>query len=273
MINNNNNNNNRSIGVIDSGIGGLSVVKELQLLLPYENIIYFGDNKNVPYGNKTVGEITSLTKRMIDFLISKDVKVIAIACNTISSIIELFSMDYDIKIIGIINPVIDTISKSTDKDAVGLIATCFTVNTHCYNKALLKVNSKINIISEGSAELAEIIDSSDYKSEDVKFVVKNHIASILTKENVDTIILGCTHYPLIMDIFKECYPNINFINPALQQCAELNQYLLENNIINNDKTNGSFEIYTTGDIKKYEKGVDLLSLKKPDNIIRYIEEN
>lgn len=263
-------NNNSSIGVIDSGVGGLTVVKQLQTILPYENIIYFGDNINVPYGNKTVEEIKGLTKRMIDFLISKDVKLIAVACNTISSIVELFSMDYDIKIIGIINPVIDTVSKSTDKDAVGLIATCFTVNTQCYNKALLSVNSKIKIISKGSENLAKIVDSFDYKPEDLKCIVKDHITPIITKENVDTIILGCTHYPIIMDIFKECYPNINFINPALQQCAELKQNLSEKNMLNNNRTNGVFQIYTTGDSKKYEKGVNLLELKKPDKIINYI---
>lgn len=255
---------NSAIGVMDSGVGGLTTVKELQKLLPKENLIYFGDNKNVPYGNKTQEEIITLTRRMIEFLISQDVKVIAVACNTISTIIDVISKDYDVKIIKVIDPVVDNIKNTLKKDKVGLIATNFTVNSGYYDRML----EDIKVYGKGSAELAAIVDSGNIDREEVKGIIKGHVDKIVEAGNVDTVILGCTHYPILKDLFQECYPDINFINPALQQAEAIKDYLIEKDLIKEDDDK-YFKVYTTGDEDKYHIIMDMLDLEMPEEIIQY----
>ncbi|GAA0728511.1 glutamate racemase [Clostridium malenominatum] len=255
---------NSPIGVLDSGVGGLTTVKELQLLLPKENILYFGDNKNVPYGNKSEEEIVSLTRRMIEFLITQNVKVIGVACNTISTIIDQISGDYDVKIIKVIDPVVDNIKNTLRKEKVGLIATNFTVNSGYYDKML----GDIKVYGKGSGELAAIVDSGKIDRAEVKDIVKIHIDSILESEKVDTVILGCTHYPIVKDIFEECYPEINFINPAFQQADAIKNYLEEKDLIKEEKGK-IFKVYTSGDEEKYHVIMDMLNLELPEAIIQY----
>ncbi|WP_027623614.1 glutamate racemase [Clostridium lundense] len=255
---------NSAIGVMDSGVGGLTTVKELQKLLPKENLIYFGDNKNVPYGNKSEEEIIALTRRMIEFLISQDVKVIAVACNTISTIIDEISKDYDIKIIKVIDPVVDNIKNTLKKDKVGLIATNFTVNSGYYDKML----GNIRVFGKGSAELAAIVDSGKIDREEVKRIIKLHVDKIIEAGHVDTIILGCTHYPILKDLFQECYPDINFINPAFQQAEAIKDYLKEKELIN-EVEDKYFKIFTSGDKDKYDVIMEMLDLEGPKEIIQY----
>ena len=257
---------NSAIGVMDSGVGGLTTVKELQKLLPKENIIYFGDNKNVPYGNKTQEEIIALTRRMIEFLISEDVKVIAVACNTISTIIDMISKDYDVKIIKVIDPVVDNIKNTLKKDKVGLIATNFTVNSGYYDKML----GDIKVFGRGSSELAAIVDSGKIDKEQVKKIIKGHIDKIIEAGNVDTIILGCTHYPILMDLFQECYPNINFINPAFQQAEAIKNYLREEGLLK-EEGDKYFKIYTSGSQDQYHSIMNMLKLQLPQEIIQHRE--
>ncbi|MEW9094522.1 MAG: glutamate racemase [Clostridiaceae bacterium] len=255
---------NSPIGVLDSGVGGLTTVKELQRLLPKENIIYFGDNKNVPYGNKSQEEIISLTRRMIEFLISQNVKVIGVACNTISTIIDLISDDYNVKIIKVIDPVVDNIRNALKKEKVGLIATNFTVNSGYYDKML----GDIKVYGKGSGELAAIVDSGKIDRTEVKEIIRTHVNSILEKESVDTVILGCTHYPIVKDIFEECYPEINFINPAFQQAEAMKEYLEEKQWLKEEESK-TFKVYTTGDEDKYHTIMDMLQLELPQEIIQY----
>lgn len=256
---------NSAIGVMDSGVGGLTTVKELQKLLPKENLIYFGDNKNVPYGNKSQEEIIALTRRMIEFLISQDVKVIAVACNTISTIIDEVSKDYDIKIIKVIDPVVDNIKNTLKKDKVGLIATNFTVNSGYYDKML----GSIKVFGKGSGELAAIVDSGKIDREEVKEIIKSHVDKIIESGHVDTIILGCTHYPILKDLFQECYPDINFINPAFQQAEAIKDYLKEKELVKEEQEDKYFKIYTSGDKDKYDIIMNMLDLQGPKEIIQY----
>ncbi|WP_278524405.1 glutamate racemase [Clostridium cochlearium] len=252
-----------AIGVLDSGVGGLTTVKELQELLPNENIYYFGDNKNVPYGNKTEEEIIKLTRKMIEFLISENVKVIAIACNTISTIIDEISNDYDVKIIKVIDPIVNNIKNIQKRDKVGLIATNFTVSTKYYDKML----GDVKVIGKGCSELAAIVDSGEINEKEVRNIIKTDIDDIKSREDVDTIILGCTHYPIIKHIFDECYPDVNFLNPAHHHAIAIKEYLQEMDLLKEDNRNKFFKIFTTGDKEKYRIIMDMLKLKEPDEII------
>src|SRR5699024_6482880 len=252
---------NRKIGIIDSGIGGLTVAKKFRELLPEESIIYLGDNKNVPYGNKSEEEIYRLTKDMIEFLIEKDVKLITIACNTISSILDKYFLGYKVPIISIIEPVTDYIAKK-DLQKVGVMATKFTIGSGIYEKLLKKKNKDIDVILESCPTLAEIIDRGDYSDKDIRDIIYIHMNNILKSSNLEDIILGCTHYPIVLDKFKDISTDINFIDPAYEQVLYVKELMDEKNI-RSDKKDSSFEIYTTGDKDIYKNMIKALSIEKP----------
>lgn len=262
-------NDNRKIGIIDSGVGGLTVAKEFRRLLPEENIIYLGDNKNVPYGNKTEEEIYILTKKMIDFLLEKDVKLIAVACNTISSILDKYFLDYKVPIVSIIKPVIDYIDRKGIK-SVGVMGTKFTIESKIYEELLNQKNKDLVVVSESFPTLAQTIDRGDYTSEKISQIIETHMDNILEKSPIKDIVLACTHYPIVLDVFKVIAPHIRFINPAYEQTIYINNLMKEIDIKGGEE-NSIFEIFTTGKASIYENILKTLSIKDVDRIYERIE--
>lgn len=257
-------NDNRKIGIIDSGVGGLTVVKEFRRLLPEENVIYLGDNKNVPYGNKTEEDIYILTKKMIDFLIAKDVKLIAVACNTISSILDKYFSDSKVPIVSIIKPVTDYVDRKKLK-SVGVMATKFTIESKVYEELLNEKNKDLLVVSEPLATLAETIDRGDYTLEEISEIIEIHMDNILKKSPVRDIILGCTHYPIVLDVFKAISPDVNFINPAYEQTIYIDD-LIKGMDMKSGGANSIFEIFTTGKTSIYGNVLKSLSIKEADRI-------
>lgn len=255
---------NRKIGIIDSGVGGLTVVKEFIRLLPKESIIYLGDNKNVPYGNKTEREIYELTKKMIDYLIKKDVKLIAVACNTISSILDKYFLDSKIPIVSIINPATHYVNKGR-LESVGVVATRFTIGTKIYKTLLNDEDKDLLVISESIPTLAGLIDSGNYTKNEILEVIRPHIDTILKEAPVKDIILGCTHYPIVLESFKEIAPEINFINPAYEQTRYVKKILRINDIATNH-IQSTFEVVTTGKKETYINMLEKLDIKTADQI-------
>lgn len=258
----------RKIGVIDSGVGALTVAKEIQKQLPNDSIIYVGDNYNIPYGNRDEKDIYRLTKRMIDFLIEeKQVEVIAVACNTISTLVDKYFSDYPVKIVSIIDPVCKYVGDK-NLEEVGVIGTTFTVKSGEYSKKL-KLHSKndIKIIGEGSAELASLVDSGKFTDEQIVNIVTEHVDNIKKNgDNIEEIILGCTHYPIVEHLFTGAAPDITFIDPAVEQVKEIKRILdIENpSVGENEKV---FELYTTGKKETYYPMLEMLDMQKPDKII------
>ncbi len=255
---------NRCIGVLDSGIGGLTVVKELQKQLPGENILYFGDNKNCPYGNRSGEDILALTMNMLEFMKQNDVKTVAIACNTISTLIDYYKDKFDFPIIDITKPTIDHIINMNIYD-VAILGTEFTIKTGKYEKLLHEKNSDIRVINEGSQLLAGLIDSGKFDSPETREVVKSHIDNLMKKGNADNLVLACTHFPIIEDVFLDISPQLNIINPAFQQAKAISEYLSSNNLLN-DKKEGELDIYTSGDTKIYSNVIERLNLKNVNSI-------
>lgn len=251
----------RKIGVIDSGIGGLTVVKALQKLLPNEELIYFGDNKNCPYGNRSEDEIRYLTRDILKYLERRQVKVVALACNTISTVFD--EMDnYNFPIIDIVSPTVEHI-KNMGVDNLAVLGTEVTIKSNSYQR-LLK-NDNYEIITESSRELASIIDKGLFDSQEIRDIIKKHMDNILEKEDIYNLVLACTHYPIVEDIFYENNPQLNYINPGFQQAKSIKTYLIKNNLLNSQGS-GSLEIVTTGDIEIYEKLVEKLELRNVSQI-------
>ena len=247
------------IGVLDSGIGGLTVVKELQKYLPNEDIIYYGDNINCPYGNKTQTEIIDLTEKILGFFEEKNVKIVVVACNTISSIVKKLSKSYKFLIIDIVSPTAEYISKQ-DISEIGLIATKFTIGSQIYNTSIEKLNPAQRIIGEDSEELAQKIESVNINVDELNNIIKTHIENITDKSNVKKIILGCTHYPVYQEYFEENAPEIEFINPAKLQAIRVGDVLDKIELIS-EFTTGNVEIYTTGNKDIYNFIIKKLKIK------------
>ena len=221
------------IGVMDSGIGGLTVVRELQRILPGEDIIYFGDSANCPYGNKTSDQIFELSSHMLQFLGDNGVKCTAIACNTISTMADRLRPCFDYKIVSIVEEAAKYVLREHLK-SVGLIATEFTVASGKYAE----------LIHEGDPEC------KDFNQHDINTEIRTQVDNILAREKVENLILGCTHYPIVEENFHECYPEMHLINPALEQANAVKAYLTEQNALNPQKK-GKFVICTSGDPQVY----------------------
>ena len=237
------------IGVMDSGIGGLTVVRELQRILPGEDIIYFGDSANCPYGNKTSDQIFELSSHMLQFLGDNGVKCTAIACNTISTMADRLRPCFDYKIVSIVEEAAKYVLREHLK-SVGLIATEFTVASGKYAELIHEGDPECKVVGKGSPLLAALVDRGDFNQHDINTEIRTQVDNILAREKVENLILGCTHYPIVEENFHECYPEMHLINPALEQANAVKAYLTEQNALNPQKK-GKFVICTSGDPQVY----------------------
>ncbi|MCX7551687.1 glutamate racemase [Xanthomarina sp. F2636L] len=220
------------IGIFDSGVGGTSIWKELNLLLPLENTIYLADSKNAPYGEKTKEEIVSLSKKNIDFLISKNCKLIVVACNTATTnAIKVLRETYNIPIIGI-EPAIKPAALQTKTNVIGILATKGTLSSELFHRATDLFANKIKVVEQVGEGLVQLIESGKLNSEEIKALLKIYLKPMI-EANIDYLVLGCTHYPYLIPQLLELLPeHIKIIDSgkavALQTKAVLEQHLLLN---------------------------------------------
>lgn len=239
----------KTIGVIDSGIGGLTVVRELQRLLPREDIIYFGDSANCPYGNKTSDQIFELSRNMLTFLGENEVKCVAVACNTISTLADRLRPCFDFQIVSIVEEAAKYVVRE-NLEAVGLIGTEFTVASGKYDELIHMGNPACRVVGKGSPLLAALVDRGDFNQHDINLEITTQVSDILSREQVGYLILGCTHYPIVEENFRECFPKLELINPALEQAKAVQSYLDVQAALNS-QTRGTFTICTSGDLQVY----------------------
>ena len=249
------------IGVLDSGVGGLTVVRQLQRLLPGEDIIYFGDSANCPYGNRSEDEIFSLTMKMLRFLESRQVKCVAIACNTISTLAERLRPECPFPLISIVEASADYIVQEK-LPRVGLIATEFTVKTGAYDARIHAQNPDCEIVSKGSPNLAALIDRGDFNQAAINEEITENVDVILAKAPVEHLLLACTHFPIVAKNFRACFPQLQLIDPAEQQAAAVKNLLVYRQL-SNPQTRGKLTIYTSGEPEVYENVSRRLELYGP----------
>ena len=202
---------NSPVGFFDSGVGGLSVYAKFKTLLPNENTIYYGDLKNLPYGNKTKEELIGFARNILDFFKSKGVKAVVIACNTSSALAyETIKDEYDFKIYPIIQSCAKLIS-SLGVKRVGVFATCGTVNSGAYKTEIKSHNPDIEVKEIACPNWVGIVEGVSDVDADAD--VKVHVDEMM-QFNPDKIILGCTHYPYLMERLEKFAPKSMFIDPA-----------------------------------------------------------
>lgn len=235
--------NSKSIGIFDSGVGGLSVLGELKKLLPNENFIYFGDSANVPYGEKSKEELISFSRNILNYFKSQDVKMVLMACNTSSAVtLDVVKGEYDFPILGLIEPTAKFLADQ-DPSTVGIIATSATIKSNAYKDKILKYSPK-NIYQMACPGLVELVEEEKIQTDEAKELVKTYIEPLMEK-NIEKIVLGCTHYPFLGDLIIDLTQNKDIlINPAKYLAKEAFE-LLKNAEILNQQSVGMVDFYTS----------------------------
>lgn len=234
---------NRPIGMFDSGVGGITVLSEVRKKLKNENVVYLGDTKRFPYGSRSRETIIELTKEGIEFLISKNVKAIVIACGTATSqSLEEVKFKYDIPIIGIIDPTVRYLEKKKDIKRVGVIATKGTIRSNGWENNITDKRSDIEVINKACPLLAPMAEEGWVDNEIAKLSVKEYIKDM---KNLDAIILGCTHFPLFTNSIREILgEKVEIINTGTMISSYLEKMINEKGIQAEDRK-GDYEVYLT----------------------------
>lgn len=234
----------RPIGMFDSGVGGLTVLKEVINSNPNEDIIYLGDTKRFPYGSKSKESIIELTKNGIDFLISKNVKAIIIACGTATSqALEEMKKIYRIPIIGIIDPTVKYIKEKESLRNIGIIATSGTIRSKGWQTNILKQIPKAKIKNKACPLLAPMAEEGWTDNEIAKLTIKEYLKDV---KDVDCLVLGCTHYPLFKKIIvEEVGENVEIINTGEMVSKDLKEILASSDMKNDVNNHGNYKIYLT----------------------------
>lgn len=217
------------IAVIDSGMGGLTVVSALRKLYPQENILFLADTINLPYGDKSKQEIINLSTKTINYLNSQPVQAIVIACNTIDSNAgKLLQENSRIPIYRIIEPTSQEAARKTKNKKIAILATTAAINSNAYKEALLNIDDQLTIYQQACPKLVPLIESGHFDKDDklIQDAVKEYLLPLIEKD-IDTLILGCTHYPLLLDLFQQLAPNLTIVSSSKQ--AALAYYNDNNN--------------------------------------------
>ena len=261
----------RPIGIFDSGIGGLTVVKRLAAILPNENLVYFGDTARVPYGSKSNSTVIEYALQDAKFLTTKNVKAIVVACNTASSVaISILKAKYDIPIIGMIEPGTEFALKITRNKKIGIIGTRTTTDNKAYSKALKKADEKINVFEKACPLFVPLAEEGWTKHKATYEIAEEYLKG-LKEQNIDTLILGCTHYPILAGVIQGVIgENVKLIDSGIA-AAELIKVEIERiGSINDSNSIGSREFYVT-DIPKKFKEIAELFLSSPVEEVKKVE--
>ncbi|APC91386.1 MULTISPECIES: glutamate racemase [Francisella] len=233
---------NRPIGVFDSGIGGLTVVKNLMSILPNEDIIYFGDIARIPYGTKSRATIQKFAAQTAKFLIEQEVKAIIIACNTISAIAKDIVQEIA-KAIPVIDVITAGVSLVDNLNAVGVIATPATINSNAYALQIHKKYPNIEVYSNPCGLFVSMIEEGFVNGQIVELVAKEYL-DYFSDKDIQALILGCTHYPIIKESIAKIL-DVKLIDPSLQASKMLYSLLFENKLLNRANSNPQYRFYVT----------------------------
>ena len=238
---------NRPIGIFDSGIGGLSVWKEVVKILPYESIIYYADSANCPYGSKSVDEIISLTVKNVDFLLKYNCKLIIVACNTATAAaIDYLRAHYEVPFVGM-EPAVKPAAIKTNTKSIGILATQNTFKGKLFQETSSKFAKGVKLYNQIGYKLVEFVENDNMQSPELKKLLYSYLKPMLDN-NVDNVVLGCTHYPFLIEQIKEIVGNdVQIIDPSSAVAKRVKYLLKEKNIISNRIEIPEYIFFTNSD--------------------------
>ncbi len=237
---------NRPIGVFDSGLGGLSALRVLHQLMPNEDVIYFGDTARVPYGNRSRDILKKFAQSDIALLKRYDIKYVLIACGTVSSVVDINQLETDIPIRGVIEPAVIAAVKATKNKKVGVIATAATINSASYKVELKKYSAEA--IEAACPLFVPLVEAGFVQTDNevTRLVAEQYLKPLLQRE-IDTLILGCTHYPLLAPILSKITKGVTLIDSGAEAAGYTANFLAENNMTTDRKSGGSIS-YLVSDL-------------------------
>lgn len=245
--------NNKKIGIFDSGLGGLTILKQVHKLMPRENIVYFGDTAHVPYGSKSKETVQQYSLNIAKFLESKNIKILVIACNSASALaIDVVKKHSKVPVIGVIEPGAYYANQKTKNKKIAVIATEATIKSDAYKKALHKLDKTLKVTQTASPLFVPLIEEGMVDDKITKLVAEKYLAKV-KKQKPDTIILGCTHYPVIKNLISKVVgKNIYLIDSAESVAKKVKQYLQKENILK--KTGkGKIEVFASDSPERFKK--------------------
>lgn len=223
---------NRGIGVFDSGVGGLTVVKEIFKILPGEEVVYFGDTARCPYGPRSKRIVQEFSVQNVNFLSAFGVKLAVAACNTSSAVaLDHLKRHFDLPLLGVIQPGARAAANSTRKGRVGVIGTQGTIASHSYKKAIGKIDNAISVFSYPCPLFVSLAEEGFLDKKATYLIAQDYLRP-LKKDKIDTLILGCTHYPLLKKVITRVMGDgVTLINSAEETARELKEYLVEKQLL------------------------------------------
>ena len=234
------------IGIFDSGIGGLTVAKRIISMFPNENIVYFGDTARVPYGTKSNSTVIEYAIQDARFLINKNVKLIIAACNTASSVaLDELKARFDVSVIGMIEPGAELALNKTKNRRIGVIGTNATVNNKAYSKALKKLDADLQVFEKACPLFVPLAEEGWLNHKATKLIAEEYLSELKEKE-IDTLILGCTHYPILAEVIQEVMGrNVTLIDSGYAASLQVENYLDGRGIRNDSNQYGTHHYYVS----------------------------
>lgn len=244
------------IGVFDSGVGGLTVAREIMRHLPNENIVYFGDTARVPYGSKSKDNIIRFSRQIIRFLETKEVKAIVIACNTASALaLEVVREEVEIPIIGVVEPGARAALEATKTKKIGVIGTEATIRSAMYEKIIQGIDPEVTVMGKACPLFVPLVEEGFAKHTVTEEIIDFYLASFL-KTDIDALILGCTHYPLLRSRIRAYVgERITLVNPAYETAMDLRNLLQIHDMENTDtnQEHGMYSFYVSDAADKFKQ--------------------
>lgn len=242
------------IGVFDSGVGGLTVAREIMRQLPNENIVYFGDTARVPYGSKSKDNIIRFSRQIIRFLKTKNVKAIVIACNTATALaLETVQAEFDIPIIGVIVPGARAAVRETRNGHIGVVGTEATIKSETYTKEIKKLLPKAEVVGKPCPLFVPLVEEGFAKHKITEEVIDIYLSG-MKETDIDTMILGCTHYPLLRSRIMAYFGDkVHIVNPAYETAIDLKKILEEQDLVNTSGEPATYDFYVSDAAEKFKK--------------------
>ena len=243
------------IGVFDSGIGGLTVVREIMRQIPNEKIIYFGDTARVPYGSKSKETVTRYSRQIVRFLESHDVKTIVVACNTASAYaLDELEKEIDIPMIGVVKPGAKAAAETTRNGRIGVIATEATIGSRIYNQYIEELNHDVTIWGKACPLFVPLVEEGLLQDPVTDEIAKRYLTELIDLD-IDTLILGCTHYPLIRSTLGRIMGSeVTLVNPAYETAIELREMLKQKGLLNTEEPglgSNRYQFYVSDTTEKF----------------------
>ena len=235
---------NAPIGVFDSGVGGLTVAREIMRQLPNERIVYFGDTARVPYGNKSKETVTRFSRQIVRFLQMQDVKAIVVACNTASAYaLDELEQEVDIPIIGVVKPGAKTAIEATHNGKIGVIATQASISSGIYKRYIEENDTNVSVVEKACPLFVPLVEEGLWEDPVTDEIARRYLSELIDID-IDTLILGCTHYPLIRStVGKIMGDKVTLVNPAYETARELKELLEKENLESDKRPELGTELY------------------------------